>query len=83
MFQTLGRVAVKPGLLAALTALEGVNKLGFQDKALGFELNHQAALWAAGPMGDAERAKVFAAAAKALGSDNEAAMTMLEELLAK
>ena len=66
---------------AALEALDAMNKLGFQDKTIAFELNHQAANWAAGPMQDEDLAKVYAALAKAIGSDNEAAMKQLNEML--
>ncbi len=66
----------------ALEFLGKVNGFGFQNKELGFGLNMQAVMWCKGPLADNELAMVHAKAAKAIGSDDEAAMKELEKILA-
>jgi len=66
---------------AALVELDALNAHSYQDKPTGFLLNFTAANWASGPMSDAEMAKKYAAAAKAIGSDNAERMQVIEGLL--
>lgn len=66
---------------AALAELDALNLLTIKDKRVGFDLNFTAAGWAAGPMQDAATAAAYAAKAKAIGSDEEDKLEVLEELL--
>lgn len=66
---------------AAIQALEGLIAIGFKDKETGLMMTFNAARWCAGPLEDAEKAKVFAKAALALEPDED--MTeALEEIIA-
>lgn len=66
---------------AAMTALDALAALGFKDSKVGFGMHLQAAMWCSGPLEDAEAAKKHAAAAKAIGSDDERAMKELDKIL--
>ena len=56
-----------------------MNALGFKNTELSFRLNFQAANWCAGPLQDDEGKAKYAARAKAIGTDNEEQMAMLDE----
>jgi len=67
---------------AALAALDALAPHGFRDAKVGFELNFTAARWCAGPLEDAAGVKKYAAAAKAIGTDDADMLAYLDELLA-
>lgn len=67
----------------ALEFLHKVNGFGFQNKELGFNLNMQAVMWCQGPLADEELALIHANAAKAIGTDDEAAMKELDKIIGK
>ena len=67
---------------AAVTALDALAAKGFKDKKVGFKLHLTAARWYAEPLADPAASKRHAEAAKAIGSDDEEAMKVLEQLLA-
>lgn len=66
---------------AALEYLAKVNEAGFQDKERAFELNFMAVRWCMGPLSDEELGKKHAQVCKTLGSDDERAMKMINEIL--
>ena len=66
---------------AAVAALTSLNELGFQDKEIGFGLNFIAARWCAGPLEDRDSLEKIVAAARAIGTDDEAQLKALSELL--
>lgn len=66
---------------AALEALDVLHPLGFKDSELGFDLLYTAAHWAAGPLQDPERAKKYAAAAKAIGTEDAEPLERLDKIL--
>ena len=67
--------------LEALAMLDKVVATGFKDQERGFALTFMAAMWSNGPLKDGERAKKYAAAAKAIGSDDQPRLDALDELL--
>jgi thioredoxin-related protein len=67
---------------AAIEALEALVPFGFQDQKIGFELQFYASQWCNGPLADPERAKKFAAGAKAIGTDDAKMLEALEGILA-
>lgn len=65
----------------ALEFLGQVNGFGFKNKELGFRLNMQALTWCQGPLQDNDLAIVHAKAAKAIGSDDKAALEAIAKVL--
>ena len=74
-------VADPKSALSAVTALESVNALGFQEKSLGFILNLTAARWFDGPLQDAEKKAAFAKQAMEIGTDNADLMAAVKSLI--
>ncbi|MEW6073803.1 MAG: thioredoxin family protein [Planctomycetota bacterium] len=66
---------------AAMDALDALLLLGIRDEELSFRLQFTAARWCAGPLADPERAKKYAAAAKAIGTDDARALQTLDKIL--
>lgn len=66
---------------AAIGALDRLNALGYQNKAIGYRLNYTAARWLAGPLDDPTAAKDYAMAAKEIGTDDERMAKALDALL--
>lgn len=70
------------GAKAALDELDKLDALGAaKNKELVFQLHFMAAQWSAGPLDDQARAKKYAAAAKAIGSDEKQMLEKLDEIL--
>jgi thioredoxin-related protein len=79
-FQSVRDQVTAEAAVAALAELDGKT---FKDKEIGFRLYFTAARWCAGPLKNNENAVKFAELAIAVGSDEQAQIDFLKQLIEK